>query len=190
MSGRFRHLARHTFVYGAGSVLQRFVGFLLIPFYTQYLSPADYGVLALAGLLGAAIQQIQLLGLPSALTRNVILTAHGDDDRRAAVGSAGWALLIQSLVMAVLLALFAVPLAGFRGARTRPPWWVKACAASGLAMTALYVCLSILPIIPVGSRTAFALKIVGLIVVTNAIGAALYRSGRRRRRTPACEETA
>lgn len=88
------------------------------------------------------------------------------------------------------LALFAVPLAGFRGARTRPPWWVKACAASGLAMTALYVCLSILPIIPVGSRTAFALKIVGLIVVTNAIGAALYRSGRRRRRTPACEETA
>jgi amino acid transporter len=86
------------------------------------------------------------------------------------------------------LALFAVPLAGLRRARTRAPWWVKACAASGLGMTALYVCLSILPIIPVGSRTAFALKIVGLIVVTNVIGAALYRSGRRRRRggtTPA-----
>ena len=41
-------------------------------------------------------------------------------------------------------------------------------------MTALYVSLSVLPIIPVGSRTVFALKITGLIVVTNLIGFALY----------------
>ena len=41
-------------------------------------------------------------------------------------------------------------------------------------MTGLYVTLSVLPIIPVGSRTVFALKIVGLIVVTNVIGSALY----------------
>ena len=46
-------------------------------------------------------------------------------------------------------------------------------------MTALYVGLSVLPIIPVGSRTVFALKIVGLIVVTNVIGAGLYFIGRR-----------
>jgi hypothetical protein len=49
-------------------------------------------------------------------------------------------------------------------------------------MTILYISLSVLPIIPVGSRTIFALKIVGLIVVTNAIGVALYASGRRRAR--------
>jgi hypothetical protein len=47
-------------------------------------------------------------------------------------------------------------------------------------MTALYVTLSVLPIIPVGSRTVFALKIVGLIVATNIVGVALYVSGRRR----------
>jgi hypothetical protein len=47
-------------------------------------------------------------------------------------------------------------------------------------MTGLYVGLSILPIIPVGSRTAFAMKIVGLIVVTNVIGGGLYLIGRRR----------
>ena len=41
-------------------------------------------------------------------------------------------------------------------------------------MTALYVSLSVLPIIPVGSRTVFALKIAGLIVVTNLIGLAFY----------------
>jgi hypothetical protein len=49
-------------------------------------------------------------------------------------------------------------------------------------MTALYVTLSVLPIIPVGSRTVFALKITGLIVVTNAVGMVFYATGRRRAR--------
>jgi glutamate:GABA antiporter len=62
---------------------------------------------------------------------------------------------------------------------------VKLCAASGFLMTALYVGLSVLPIIPVGSRTVFALKITGLIVITNLIGVTLLLSGRRRSRAPA-----
>jgi O-antigen/teichoic acid export membrane protein len=136
MSGRFRHLARHTIVYGIGSVLQRFVGFLLIPFYTQYLSPADYGVLALAGLLSSASQQIQLLGMPSALTRSVLLTARDDDERRAAIGSAGWAILVQSLVQAVLLALLAVPIAALVfGDRDEARWvWLIACGTPAYAI--------------------------------------------------------
>ena len=80
------------------------------------------------------------------------------------------------------LAMFAVPLFGLKRAQVVAPWWVKLCAVSGLLMTGLYVTLSVLPIIPVGSRTLFAAKIIGLIVVTNLIGLALYRSGRRRRR--------
>lgn len=78
--------------------------------------------------------------------------------------------------------MFAVPLFGFRRAGVTAPWWVKLCALSGLLMTTLYVSLSVLPIIPVGSRTLFALKITGLIVVTNLIGVGFYASGRRRAR--------
>jgi amino acid transporter len=76
------------------------------------------------------------------------------------------------------LAMFVVPLAGGRRGLAAPAG-VKLCAVSGLLMTGLYVGLSILPIIPVGSRTVFAMKIVGLIVVTNLVGAALYVVGRR-----------
>jgi glutamate:GABA antiporter len=78
------------------------------------------------------------------------------------------------------LVMFAVPLLGMRRASVKPPLWVKLAAASGFAMTALYVVLSVLPIIPVGSRTVFALKITGLIVVANLMGFALYASARRR----------
>ena len=79
------------------------------------------------------------------------------------------------------VAMFAVPFGLTRPGGTTP-WWVKLCAVSGLLMTVLYIGLSVLPIIPVGSRTMFALKIVGLIVVTNLVGLGLFVSGRRRAR--------
>jgi len=78
------------------------------------------------------------------------------------------------------LAMFAVPLIGLRRAQIVAPTWVKLCATSGFVMTILYVTLSVLPIIPVGSRTVFALKITGLIVVANLVGVALYAAGQRR----------
>ena len=37
-------------VYGAGSVLSKAIGFVMIPFYTHYLVPADYGTLELLDL--------------------------------------------------------------------------------------------------------------------------------------------
>jgi hypothetical protein len=77
------------------------------------------------------------------------------------------------------VAMFAVPF-GLARKRMPAPWWVRLCAVSGLLMTILYISLSVLPIIPVGSRTIFAIKIVGLIVVTNFVGVAFFLSARRR----------
>jgi glutamate:GABA antiporter len=79
------------------------------------------------------------------------------------------------------LVMFAIPLLGLRGIEPRPPLWLKICALSGFLMTLLYVSLSIVPIIPVESRLLFALKISGLIVLTNALGFAIYRVAERRR---------
>jgi O-antigen/teichoic acid export membrane protein len=40
-----KSVARHFLVYGVGRILTRVVGFALIPFYTHYLLPRDYGTL-------------------------------------------------------------------------------------------------------------------------------------------------
>jgi hypothetical protein len=82
------------------------------------------------------------------------------------------------------VAMFAIPLFGLRRIEPGPPVWVRISALSGLLMTLLYVALSIVPIIQVESRSLFAIKISGLIVVTNFLGLALYRvaAGRRRER--------
>ena len=40
-------VGRHAVIYGLGIVLQRALSFVMLPVYTRYLTPADYGVLAL-----------------------------------------------------------------------------------------------------------------------------------------------
>jgi len=79
------------------------------------------------------------------------------------------------------LVMFAIPLFGLRGVQPRPTLWLRVCALSGLLMTLLYVGLSIVPIVEVESRFLFAVKISGLIVVTNVVGLGVYLAAARRR---------
>jgi amino acid transporter len=80
------------------------------------------------------------------------------------------------------LVMFALPIAGFRGARAQAPLWLRVAAASGFLMTALYVTLSVFPIVPVGSVTLFTTKLMLVILGTNAAGAVLFFVSRRRER--------
>ena len=80
------------------------------------------------------------------------------------------------------LVMFALPLAGFREVRPRPPLWLKAAAVSGFLMTALFVVVSVFPIIDVPNPLVFAVKVAGVIVACNLIGAAIFAAYRRRLR--------
>jgi glutamate:GABA antiporter len=79
------------------------------------------------------------------------------------------------------LVMFAIPLLGARESGGRAPLWLKVAALSGFLMTALYVGLSIFPIIEVGSVALFAAKISLMIVATNVAGAIIFLLARRRR---------
>lgn len=78
------------------------------------------------------------------------------------------------------LVMFAIPLIGLRASGQKVPLWLKAAAFCGFAMTLLYVALSIVPIIQVESPLLFAVKIGGLIIVTNLIGLGIYFAAKRR----------
>ena len=47
MFQRIKALGRDLAVYGAGDVATQAISFLLLPVYVRFLSPGDYGVLAL-----------------------------------------------------------------------------------------------------------------------------------------------
>jgi glutamate:GABA antiporter len=80
------------------------------------------------------------------------------------------------------LAMFALPLVGLKAVNAPLPIWLKLCALSGGLMTLLYIALSVVPIVEVGSRLTFAVKILGLIVLSNIIGLLIFLDAGRRRR--------
>lgn len=105
-----RRLASDTLIYGLGSVANQAVAFLLLPLYTRYLSPADYGTLALIGAAGSVLGLVATLGIHSGITRVYFLYDAPDD--RDAVVATGLVFGIAACVLtAAVLLLFADTLA-------------------------------------------------------------------------------
>jgi O-antigen/teichoic acid export membrane protein len=65
-----KKLLKHGSVYSLGNILNKAVGFLLIPFYTHYLTTADYGTLELLDL------SVSLIGLLLNMWMNASLVRH------------------------------------------------------------------------------------------------------------------
>lgn len=64
-----RRLTKHSAIYGAGHILSRGIGFLLLPLYTNLLSTAEYGIVALVFTFIAFVNIFFLYGLDSAFLR-------------------------------------------------------------------------------------------------------------------------
>lgn len=72
------------------------------------------------------------------------------------------------------LGLFAIPLMAVKNRSLRGPVWMRAMAVSGFMLTLLFVVLSVFPIIPVASQSAYTLKTVAVLGLANLGGLASY----------------
>src|SRR5258705_5602272 len=82
------------------------------------------------------------------------------------------------------LVMFAIPLVGLLGVTPRPPWWIKAAAASGLVITVLYTGLSLFPIIQVASVAGVAPQNTAGIVGLKILGVGVPGAARPRSPSP------
>lgn len=64
-----KNILKHTSIYSLGSILQKMIGFAMIPVYTRFLSPADYGVLELLTLVTIVLSMVLSFRLESAMVR-------------------------------------------------------------------------------------------------------------------------
>jgi O-antigen/teichoic acid export membrane protein len=56
-------LSKGTLIYGVGGLANRFIGMLFLPVFTAYLSPTDYGISAILGLITFVATSVFSLGL-------------------------------------------------------------------------------------------------------------------------------
>jgi O-antigen/teichoic acid export membrane protein len=101
----YRDIVKHSSVYGAGMALKRVAGVVLLPFYTRFLTPADYGIIALLDVTTAIVSQTAAGGI-----HNAVLRYHFDPayrDRRHALWTTGLAMLgVVALPQLLLVWLF------------------------------------------------------------------------------------
>jgi O-antigen/teichoic acid export membrane protein len=61
---------RHSAVYGLGNILAKALGFLMLPLYTHYLAPRDFGLFELMDLSISVLGMVLQMGIAPALLRS------------------------------------------------------------------------------------------------------------------------
>jgi len=92
-------LAKDTLVYGSADFLQKAIGFLLLPIYTRFLTPSDYGILAMLVIISALFTPIASLGLPNAIFREFSIKSN---DRNEILGTGFIAIIISSSLLLII----------------------------------------------------------------------------------------
>jgi O-antigen/teichoic acid export membrane protein len=69
LAAQLRRLLRHSAIYGLGGLVSRVLAILLLPLYTRYLTPADYGAVETLVALSAVLVTILRAGVGTAFFR-------------------------------------------------------------------------------------------------------------------------
>src|SRR6266496_2455508 len=82
----------------------------------------------------------------------------------------------------VYFIMFAIPIIGAVAVRSSARTWLRIAAICGAAVSLSAIFFTVYPIIDVPSPLSFAVKVIVVTVIANAIGAAIFALGQRRRR--------
>jgi O-antigen/teichoic acid export membrane protein len=105
MIAEFKRLAKHSAIYGLSNVLNKVIAFFLLPLYTRYLAPADYGMWELFVTTGTFLSVFLRMGLNSAIFKVVL--HDGEQDEHFLLSTAFYFLVIFSSVVVLSLSFFA-----------------------------------------------------------------------------------
>jgi O-antigen/teichoic acid export membrane protein len=109
LSARIRELLRHSAIYGLGSIIARFIGVLLLPLYTRFLTPSDYGLIETLVALSAVLTALVAQAMKSAFFRFYFDSAE-HEKRLLVVRTAFWYVLAASTAVLVSGVVFSDPI--------------------------------------------------------------------------------
>lgn len=98
--------------YGTSGVISQVVGFFLLPLYTSYLTPKDYGVLALLTYISVFFVPMASLGITNAIFRRYNV-ANEEEDRVISLSTGFWTVVGISCALFILAWLNAEAISGF-----------------------------------------------------------------------------
>ena len=131
---------RGTVAYAAGGVIQRTIGFFLLPLYARVLSTAEYGQIGVLMTLVVGLTTLLGLGLETAVFRTYVQLRGQPGDLQRFVNSVGAFAVFAPLAVASLIAIAGAPL--LERVFDIPRWAVT----MGFLGAALYVSATVIPL--------------------------------------------
>ena len=105
IGGQLRRLGKHSVIYGLGGLVSRILAVILLPLYTRYLSPADYGKVETLIALTTVVGIVLRMGISSAFFR-FYFDSPDADHRRVVLRTSFWFTMTMAtlgMVVGILL---------------------------------------------------------------------------------------
>ncbi len=125
MAKDIKRLGKETLVYGTSTVLARLLNFCLVPFYTYYLLPGQYGIIATIFAAIALFNVVFLFGMDQSYLR----FASDAADKNKVFRQCFYGVLLNGLVLGGLLWLFNATAAQVIGIPAETGYLLKLAAA-------------------------------------------------------------
>lgn len=94
-------LLKNTIYYSIGEICPRIISFILLPIYTHYLSPADYGILSYTNTIILFLFVLGTMSLNSFVLRYYFVW-NNEKDRRRLIGSVVAAITVMNILILFL----------------------------------------------------------------------------------------
>lgn len=98
----FKKTLKHAFIFGVGKLTSRIVGLILVPIYTRFLIPSDFGILAIIIMVGSVANVCIDMGLSTAIFRYYFLF-EDEQKRKEVIANVFYVILIAGMVLTALL---------------------------------------------------------------------------------------
>ena len=124
MAKDIKRLGKETLVYGTSTVLARLLNFCLVPFYTYYLVPGEYGIIATVFAAVALFNVVFLFGMDQSYLR----FASDATDKNKVFRQCFYGVLLNGLALGGLLWLFNASVAHIIGIPQEAGYLLKLAA--------------------------------------------------------------
>jgi O-antigen/teichoic acid export membrane protein len=97
-----KRIVKHTVNFGLGNALPRAINLLLIPIYTIFLTPEDFGIVELTTSLGGFLVILMRFGVPGSVSRYYFEYRDNEQDVRDYATTVYYFLMASSVVVALI----------------------------------------------------------------------------------------
>ncbi len=104
MFDKIKELFKDTAIYGISTIIGRFLGFILVPIYTHYLSEADFGIFSNVYAYIAFFNIVYIYGMDAAFLKYSSLAEN--NDKKNVFSTSYWFVFFTTIILSLIILIF------------------------------------------------------------------------------------